>query len=93
MYIEYLFEVIGKVFVEFFEGILEKCFFDILKMKFCVFDGVNVMFGVYNGMVVYIRKKVFDFVSIYCVCYRLVLACVDTCKELMYLLIVERLLN
>ena len=62
-------------------------------MKSCVSDGANAMLGAHNGMVAHIQKKVPDLVNIHCVCHRLALACVDTCKELTYLLTVERLLN
>ena len=86
-------EATGKALAESLEGILEKCSLDISKMKSCVSDRANAMLGAHNGMVAHIRKKVPDLVNIHCVCHRLALACVDTCKELTYLLTVERLLN
>ena len=93
LHTEHLSEATGKALAESLEGILEKCSLDISKMKSCVSDGANVMLGAHNGMVAHIRKKVPDLVNIHCVCHRLALACVDTCKELTYLLTVERLLN
>ena len=93
LHTEHLSEATGKALAESLEGILEKCSLDILKMKSCVSDGANAMLGAHNGMVAHIRKKVPDLVNIHCVCHRLALACVDTCKELTYLLTVERLLN
>lgn len=89
LHTEHLSEATGKAL----EGILEKCSLDISKMKSCVSDGANAMLGAHIGMVAHIRKKVPDLVNIHCVCHQLALAYVETCKELMYLLTVERLLN
>ena len=93
LHTEHLSEATGKALAESLEGILEKCSLDISKMKSCVSDGANAMLGAHNGMVAHIRKKVPDLVNIHCVCHRLALACVDTCKELTYLMTEERLLN
>jgi len=92
LHTEHLSEATGKALAESLEGILEKCSLDILKMK-CVSDGTNAMLGAHNGMVVHILKKVPDLVNVHRVCHRLAFVCVDTCKELRYLLTVERLLN
>ena len=93
LHTEHLSAATGKALPKSLEGILEKCSLDISKMKSCVSDGANAMLGAHNGMVAHIRNKVPDLVNMHCVCHQLALACVDTCKELTYLLTVERLLN
>lgn len=62
---------------------------ELKKMKSCVIDGVGVMIGRYNGMVVIIKRDVLDFINIYCVCYRFVFVCVVAFKELSYIKKVE----
>lgn len=52
-----------------------------------------VFLVLHNGIVANIQKNVTDLINIHCMCHRLALACVDTCKDLTYLLTVEKLLN
>ena len=45
-------------------------------------DGAAVMTGVKNGWGALLKEDVPQLISVYCICLRLALSCVDTCKDL-----------
>lgn len=57
-----------------------------------VFDGVLVMVGKNNGVLVLFKRENLRLVNVYCVCYRFVLVCGDFNNEVEYMFIIERLL-
>lgn len=57
-----------------------------------VIDGVVVMIGKRNGLVVKFRFLNKKMILFYCVCYRLVLFCVDVNDEVNYIFVVEIIL-
>lgn len=55
-------------------------------------DGVSVMIGKRNGVVVLFREELKVMLNVYCICYRLVLVCGDVNDEVFYIKIVEKIL-
>lgn len=51
--------------------------FEVIKVGGMVLDGVLVMLGRNNGVVVKLKVVVFFVIVVYCVCYRFVFVCVD----------------
>lgn len=61
-------------------------------MMSIVIDGVFVMIGKRNGLVVKFRFLNNKMILFYCVCYRLVLLCIDVNDKVSYILVVEIIL-
>lgn len=66
---------------------------DISKLMGLFIDGVSVMVGKINGVVVKLRQSNDKLFNMYCVCYRLVLVCIDSCQELKFIKEVEDVLR
>lgn len=61
-------------------------------MDYCMFfvlDGVSVMIGYRNGFVVKFKEVNKNMIFFYCICYKLVLVCIDIFKELDYISLVQ----
>lgn len=59
---------------------------DINKFSSLVSDGVSVMIGFCNGVVVKLRELVLIFINIYCICYCFVFVCNDVNDSLILIL-------
>ena len=54
----------------------------LCNLKGLATDGAAVMVGVKNGLGALLQEDVPQLIPVHCICHRLALSCVDTCKEL-----------
>lgn len=50
---------------------------ELKKCSLLILDGAVVMIGVYRGVAVYLKEVNFRLIFTYCLCYKIVLICID----------------
>lgn len=78
-----------EVIIDYILDTLKECDLEVRNLKLFVSDGVSVMIGEYNGVVVRLKCVNKVFFNFYCICYRLVFVCVDIGDSIKYIVEVE----